>query len=217
AVSASFFFSSKPSCYQPKSRKPTRLHELLNLPHYTSRSFLCRSYQHLAYRSVAICLSLCPTRILDCAESGTCRRGDHRGVWEDAYKHRIPDKTCFKQPVVEQPEDNCKAFNACVGLSQLLRSTALCRPISGGDMMVEIYAGEPISFKIEEYAGGFYCESLESPSINCMVSEYWIVCNSWGEPLVSWNECRGIMTNSLYGDSIVPPTYLQRLTTDPSL
>uniref|UniRef100_A0A3B5A2Z5 Uncharacterized protein n=1 Tax=Stegastes partitus TaxID=144197 RepID=A0A3B5A2Z5_9TELE len=115
--------------------------------------------------------------------SGTCRGGDHRGVWED---HCIPDKTCINY--------------------------------------------DTLSFKIEEHTSGLYCESVESPSINHIVSavekrrEYRIVCNSWAEN--GSYCCLALEEDRLYRDATVPPTYLQRLrnnrnwtfrSTDPSL
>uniref|UniRef100_A0A3B5A1Y6 Uncharacterized protein n=1 Tax=Stegastes partitus TaxID=144197 RepID=A0A3B5A1Y6_9TELE len=200
-VSQDSFYTGLKYAYLTKSlliwNEPSRPHELLNLPQLP-KSWDWRNVNALSYIiSQPTHPALLPRMTLIHTihsernifrkgvwpSSGTCRGGDHRGVWED---HCIPDKTCINY--------------------------------------------DTLSFKIEEHTSGLYCESVESPSINHIVSavekrrEYRIVCNSWAEN--GSYCCLALEEDRLYRDATVPPTYLQRLrnnrnwtfrSTDPSL
>uniref|UniRef100_A0A3B5A9K8 Uncharacterized protein n=1 Tax=Stegastes partitus TaxID=144197 RepID=A0A3B5A9K8_9TELE len=240
-----FFFSNKPSCFQLESRKPNfginrdvtaaRPHELLNLPQLP-KSWDWRNVNALSYIiSQPTHPALLPRMTLIHTihsernifrkgvwpSSGTCRGGDHRGVWED---HCIPDKTY------------CKTFNACGTATIFEKSNTvqnLCwrtNQIFNFKKLFICCNSDTLSFKIEEHTSGLYCESVESPSINHIVSavekrrEYRIVCNSWAEN--GSYCCLALEEDRLYRDATVPPTYLQRLrnnrnwtfrSTDPSL
>jgi cathepsin X len=146
--------------------------------------------------------------VIDCANAGTCGRGDHSSVYRYGESYGFVDETCNNYQAKDQI---CSPFNACgsckpdgscyVITNETRYKLSEIGSLPGGPdaMKAEIYARGPISCGIDVtnglvgYTSGIYKEYNRSPpsfffqAVSVVGwgtapdnSQYWIVRNSWG-------------------------------------